>query len=304
MPVPGFQKWFMPLLELLGDGQIHNISELYGELAERLKLSSEDRAEMLPSGKQQLYKNRIGWSRTYLKKSGLVDSPKRGQLKITSRGQQVLANPPDELNVKFLKQYPEFVEFHTVSKNNDTKQEEDSLSDDETTTPIETLEKLHRGLRKQFETEVLEKVKESSPSFFERLVVDLLVKMGYGGSREDAGQTVGGTGDGGIDGVINEDRLGLDVICVQAKRWDGTVGRPIVQAFAGSLEGVRAKKGVLITTSNFSAGAQQYVKQIEKKIVLVDGKQLAKLMVEHGIGVAVETQYIINRIDIDYFEED
>ena len=303
MSVPGFQEWFMPLLQQLGDSQLHSIADMYGKLSDLLKLSKEDQAEMLPSGKQKLYQNRIGWSRTYLKKAGLVESPKRGQLQITPRGMQVLADPPEELNVKFLKQYPEFVEFHTVSKDKGLK-ETDSSPDDEALTPIEMLEHLHGGLQNQFERDVLEKVKAASPLFFEGLVVDLLVKMGYGGSREDAGQIVGRSGDGGIDGVINEDRLGLDVICIQAKRWDGTVGRPIVQAFAGSLEGARAKKGVLITTSNFSSDAQQYIKHIEKRIVLVDGKQLAKLMVEHGVGVSVETQYTINRIDIDYFEED
>ena len=304
MSVPGFQKWFMPLLKRLGNGEDQNISDLYSILADDLGLSEVDRTEMLPSGKQLLYKNRIGWGRTYLKKAGLIESPARGKCRITDRGRELLENPPEVLNVRFLKQYPEFVEFHTVAPSSNHIEDESQQQEAENETPEELLGRVHQSIRKQFEGELLERIKSAPPVFFESLVVDLLVKMGYGGSREDAGKTVGGSGDGGIDGIINEDCLGLDVICIQAKRWEGSVGRPVVQAFAGSLEGFRAKKGVLITTSKFTNDAQDYVRQIEKRIILIDGNQLAKLMVEHQLGVTPVANFVLHKIDIDYFEEE
>jgi restriction system protein len=302
MAVPKFQSWFLPFLKLLEDGNNHRLSELYQVLADQFELSEEDRSEMLPSGKQLKYHNRIGWSRTYLKKAGLVESPVRGECRITNRGLEVLAQNYEHINVRFLKQFPEFIEFHT--HNPSLQKKSDDVESDETDeTPEELLEKSHRTIRDNTTQELLERVKNAPPSFFESLVVDLLLKMGYGGSLENAGQTVGRSGDGGIDGIINEDRLGLDVVCIQAKRWEGTVGRQVVQAFAGSLEGARARKGVLITTSNFSNKARHYVSQIEKRIVLVDGEQLAGLMFEHNLGVSPVAAYEIKRIDTDFFEE-
>lgn len=278
------------------------MSDLYEELADDMKLSAEDRAELLKSGSQFVYHNRIGWARTYLKKAGLLESPSRGQVKISQRGRDVLAKPPSKLNVRFLRQFPEFVEFHTYHPPAD-EQADAGPSESSEETPQDTLERVQNELRSTLAEELLDRIKKAPPSFFERLVVDLLLKMGYGGSREDAGKTVGKSGDGGIDGVINEDRLGLDVVYIQAKRWEGTVGRPVVQGFAGSLEGVRARKGVLITTSSFSGEAQSFVKQIEKKIVLVDGSSLANLMIEHGVGVSLEATYEVQRVDLDYFGE-
>lgn len=304
MAVPDFQTWFSPLLEQVADGEDHRLSDLYEQLADQLNLSEQDRRERLPSGKQLTYRNRIGWARTYLKKAGLVDSPGRGLCRITDRGRSVLANPPDRLNVRFLKQYPEFINFHTY-----TGPAEPALDvgypneNDSGTTPEEQLQISYSTLKENLAQELLERVKTAPPHFFELLVVELLLRMGYGGSREDAGRTVGGSGDGGVDGIINEDRLGLDVVYIQAKRWEGTVGRPVVQAFAGSLEGVRARKGVLITTSCFTSDARHYITQIEKRIVLVDGQQLAHLMIEHNLGVSLVASYDVKQIDNDYFEE-
>jgi len=280
------------------------MSDLYEQLADDKELSAEDRAELLKSGGQFVYHNRIGWARTYLKKAGLLDSPGRGLVMITDRGRQVLAERPPKLNVSYLRRYPEFVEFHTYKPpaSGGPASADDANAESEET-PQDLLERAHDELRRQLVDDLLDRVLKSPPSFFERLVVDLLLRMGYGGSREDAGRTIGKSGDGGIDGVISEDRLGLDVIYIQAKRWEGRVGRPVVQAFAGSLEGARARKGVLITTSTFSSDAQDYVRKIEKRIILVDGPMLAGLMIEHNVGVAVEGTYEIKRIDLDYFGE-
>lgn len=302
MAVPDFQAWFLPFLKHLADGKNHRLSDLYEDLAKELALSADDRSEMLPSGKQLKYKNRIGWARTYMKKAGLIESPARGECRITSRGLEVLANPPDRLTVKFLKQFPEFKEFHTY-KPSAPLDPHTEADDDSGATPEEALEQAHQTLKDDVTQELLDRVKSSHPSFFEALVVELLLRMGYGGSREDAGKTIGRSGDGGIDGVIKEDRLGLDFVYIQAKRWENTVGRPVVQAFAGSLEGARAKKGVLITTSSFSAEARQYISQIEKRIVLVDGEELASLLFEHNLGVSPVASYEVKKVDTDYFEE-
>jgi restriction system protein len=300
--VPGFQTWFMPLLRRLGDDAQHAIADLYGQLADDTKLSSEDRATLLTSGKQAVNVNRIGWARTYLKKAGLISSPARGVLRITPRGQGVLAQPPANLNVKYLRQFPEFVEFHTF-KGVEAQPGADAPTDQSEETPIETLERVHGELESSLGAELLERIKAASPTFFEHLVVDLLLAMGYGGSREDAGKTIGKSGDGGLDGVISEDKLGLDVIYVQAKRWENSVGRPVVQAFAGSLEGVRARKGVLITTSSFTSDAKEYIRHIEKKIVLIDGPTLATLLIQHDVAVTVESSYSVKKMDQDYFDE-
>jgi len=302
LAVPGFQIWFKPLLSALSDGEVHKLSDLYSQLADELGLSAEDRREKLPSGKQLTYMNRIGWARTYLKKAGLIESPGRGQCRITDRGLQVLKEDPNPLNVRYLKRFQEFVDFHTYKPKNDDLASNDS-DEAKSSTPEEVLEEAHRELRETVSADLLDRVKAAPPEFFENVVVELLLRMGYGGSRENAGRTVGRSGDGGIDGIINEDRLGLDVVYIQAKRWDGTVGRPVVQAFAGSLEGVRARKGVLITTSQFSSDAHEYVRQIEKRIVLVDGKELARLMFEHNIGVSTVANYEVKKLDLDFFED-
>lgn len=302
MSVPDFQTWLLPLLEELSDGAVHHMAELYESLATKLELSEVDRAERLPSGAQLTYMNRIAWARTYLKKAGLVAAPGRSQVQITDRGRQVLLEKLSRITVSYLKRFPEFVDFHTVRPVEPSQEAASKRIADDEETPQEALERVYRTLHDELAVDLLERIKQVSPSFFENLVVDLLVAMGYGGSREGAGRTVGKSGDGGIDGVINEDRLGLDVIYIQAKRWEGSVGRPVVQAFAGSLEGVRANKGVLITTSSFTSDAMTYVRQISKKIVLIDGNQLALYMIQYNVGVGVEARYEVKRIDSDYFD--
>lgn len=300
MAVPGFQRLMLPLLAIAGDGHEHSLSEAIETLSQHFELSDRDRNELLPSGKQPKFDNRVSWARTYLKKAGLLVYTGRGKFQITDLGLEVLADNPPEINIRFLEQFPEFVEFRSLRKQDDGQIEEEEPDQ----TPEEVLESSYQGLRDELARDLLERILECSPRFFESLVVDLLVAMGYGGSRKDAGEAVGRSGDGGVDGIIKEDKLGLDVVYVQAKRWEGSVGRPTAQAFAGSLEGFRARKGVLITTSRFSQDAKDYVQRIEKKIVLIDGEQLAQLMIDYGLGVSEVATYAVKRIDIDYFGEE
>ena len=295
MTVPDYQAIMLPLLQLAADHKEHVISEVIQLLADQFHLTPEDRKQLLPSGTQRAFENRVRWSRTYLAKSGLLESAGRGRFRITKRGLAVLASPPIAINIGFLKQFPEFVEFQRASK------KPESQPRAELQTPEELLEGSYQNLRLTLAQDLLERIKQCSPQFFEQLLVELLVAMGYGGSRNDAGQAVGQSGDGGIDGIIKEDKLGLDIIYIQAKRWEAAVGRPIVQAFAGSLEGQRARKGVLITTSQFTSEAKEYVNRIEKKIILIDGQELAQLMIDHDVGVADVATYLVKKVDIDYF---
>lgn len=293
-----------PLLEQVNDGAEHTFSSLLPPLAQRFNLTDDDLTRLLPSGRQGMFRNRVHWASFYMLKARLVERPRRGHIRITERGRQALQQP-SVINAKFLEQYPEFQEFIGANRGPDdpnppiTPPTPQGVSQ----TPEEQLEAGYQRYRESLASDVLSRVRSCSPAFFEQLVIDLLVAMGYGGSRSDAGQAVGRSGDGGVDGIIKEDRLGLDAIYVQAKRWEATVGRPVVQGFAGSLEGHRARKGVLITTSDFSADARDYVTRIEKRIVLISGSELATLMIEHGIGVTEVTSYVLKRLDGDYFEE-
>ncbi|MEC4815298.1 MAG: restriction endonuclease [Scytonema sp. PMC 1069.18] len=300
--IPDYQYLMLPLLKILQDRQEHNLTEVIEILANQFQLTDEYRKELLPSGKQARFDNRVGWARTYLKKAGLLDSTGRGKFCITERGLDLLATNPEKITKKLLEQFPEFLEF----KNSLPLSPEQEVNENVLIfqTPEEVLELGYQSLQKQLAQEILNIVKSGSPRFFEKIVIDLLISMGYGGSREDAGHAVGQTGDGGIDGIIKQDRLGLDIIYIQAKRWDSTVGRPIVQAFAGSLEGMRAKRGVLITTSRFSKEAYEYIKFIEKRIILIDGEQLSQLMIEYDIGVGEAEKYVVKRINYDYFSEE
>jgi restriction system protein len=292
----------LPLLRLLKDGREHYLGEVVSSLADEFKLSPEEREQLLSSGQQTVIRNRAGWARTYLKKAGLLESPRRGYFRITERGQSVLSSKPVRIDVKYLEQFPEFVAFRELRHE---RQEEDPPPITHTdATPEEALEGAYLRLRLDLESDLLEQVKAASPSFFERLVVELLVRMGYGGTLRDAGQAVGKSGDGGIDGIIKEDRLGLDVIYIQAKRWEATVGRPEIQKFAGALQGHRARKGVFITTSAFSSDAQEFASRIDSKIVLIDGPALAKYMIDHNIGVSPVRSYEVKKIDSDYFGEE
>ena len=304
MPVPDFQAFMLPWLQVLGDGDIHSLEEIREVIAEQFQLTEDDKNELLPSGKQSVFHNRVAWAGTYLRKAHLVERVERARFRITPRGREVLATNPGKIDKQFLMRFPEFVEFHQGSRRTRVSRENDSVTANEANTPEETLEASYQELRRELAQELLERVKQCSPSFFEKLVVDLLVAMGYGGSRADAGQAIGRSGDDGVDGIIKEDKLGLDVIYIQAKRWDGPVGRPVVQAFAGSLEGLRARKGVLITTSKFTNEAKEYVNRIEKKIVLIDGERLTELMIDHDIGTTKVVSYDIKKLDSDYFVED
>jgi len=245
MAIPNYQTIMLPLLKLVADEKEHFIHDAIDDLAKYFNLTDQGRKELLPSGKQMVFDNRVGWARTYLKKAGLVETTRRGFFKITVRGLEALKQKPDEVNNDFLERYPEFIEFKETHK----KEKEEML--DNTYTPEESLEYAYQGIKQNLAQELLGKVKNCSPEFFEKLVVELLLKMGYGGTIKDAGKAIGNSGDGGIDGIIKEDRLGLDIIYIQAKRWEGSVGRPEIQKFAGALQGQRAKKGVFITTSFF-----------------------------------------------------
>jgi restriction system protein len=299
MAIPDYQACMLPLLEALGDGKDHHIQKLTGMVADRFGLTDAERDMVLPSGRRVIV-NRVGWAKTYLKKAGLVTNPRRGTVRITPEGSAALQQKPQRIDTALLNKYPGFKEF--VEKQSPEPAGEEAMPN--TATPEEALEVSYSTLRSALADELLDRMNGCTPAFFERLVVDLLVAMGYGGSIADAGQAIGKTGDGGIDGIIKEDKLGLDVVCIQAKRWKQTVGRPEVQAFAGSMEGFRARKGVLITTSAFSKEAEEFVRMIERKIVLIDGQRLAQLMIDHGIGVAVAREYVVKKLDQDYFDED
>lgn len=275
-------------------------------VAEHLQLTDAELRELVPSGQKPLFNDRVSWAVSYLKHAGLLDRPRRGIYRISDRGAAVLASNPQRVDNETLRQFQEFRDFlHRSGPNGIRKPRRTVRRVEETETPEESLEVAYARLRATIEAELLEQVKEASPNFFERLVVELLVAMGYGGSLKDAGQAIGRSGDGGIDGIIKEDRLGLDVIHVQAKRWDGrTVGRPDIQAFAGSLDGVRAKKGIFITTSTFSSDARDYVERIDKRIILIDGEQLTSLMYEFGVGVTLTATYAVKRVDADYFSDE
>lgn len=304
--IPDYQTLMLPVLKLAADGAEHKFSHAVELLAEEFSLSTEERNELLPSGSQAVFNNRVGWARSYLKQAGLLSSPKRGFFTITPKGGALLAKNPERVDISILEQYPEFLEFRNRKKDKgeNEKPEETSAVSASSQTPEDALASAYSTLRKDLESEILSSVKEASPSFFERLVVDLLVRMGYGGNRQDAGKALGKSGDGGIDGIINEDRLGLDVIFIQAKRWEGTVGRPEIQKFAGALQGQRARKGVFITTSSFTKEAQEYASLIESKIILIDGDHLSRLMAEHNVGVSTVGQYEVKKLDSDYFNEE
>lgn len=302
MPIPDFQTIMLPLLELSADGKEHIIREANEKLAVEFNLSDEEKAHMLPSGRQPTFYNRVSWAKIYLQQAGLLSSPRRACFQITARGREVLANKPDRITIKFLENFPEFVESRSSKKEKGKSTVRETDNDDHET-PEEKLEDAYQKIRSELASELLNHIKSGSAQFFERLVVELLVNMGYGGSRREAGQAIGRSGDEGIDGIINEDRLGLDVIYIQAKKWEGTVGRPEIQKFVGALHGKRARKGVFITTGSFSGDALDYVSRIDPKVVLIDGRQLAELMIDFGLGVTPTVSYEIKRLDTDYFDE-
>jgi restriction system protein len=302
MTIPVFQQIMLPLLQLLEDRQEHSLRQVIDSLTNQFKLTQEEQHELLPSGKQAIFDNRVGWARTYLKKAGLLESTRRGFFRITDRGLQALKQKPAKIDVKFLNQFEEFREFRAIRREKPAELDEEEPE----TTPEEALANAYQDLKNNLASELLQQLKTSSPRQFENIVIDLLVAMGYGGSRKEAIRAIaiGRSGDEGIDGIINEDRLGLDIIYVQAKKWEGTVGRPEIQKFAGALQGQHARKGVFITTSNFSKEAADFASRVDNKIILLDGDTLVQYMIDHNIGVTPSVNYEVKKIDFDYFTEE
>ncbi len=300
MTIPVFQQIMLPLLKLLEDKQEHSLRQIIDLLTNQFNLTQEEQHELLPSGKQAIFDNRVGWARTHLKKAGLLESTRRGFFRITNRGLQVLSQKLAKIDVKFLEQFEEFKEFQAIKREKPIE-----LDGEETeTTPEEALANACQNLKNELASELLQQLKASSPRQFENIVIDLLVGMGYGGSRKEAAKAVGKSGDEGIDGIINEDRLGLDVIYVQAKKWESMVGRPEIQKFAGALQGQHAKKGIFITTSNFSKEAADFASRVDNKIILIGGDILVQYMIDHNIGVTPFANYEVKKIDLDYFSEE
>lgn len=307
MPIPDFQSLLLPVLSAISDGSEHRMKDIIEILAQTFKLTEDERKQLLPSERAFLFDNRVHWARFYLKKAGLVDTFKRGTITITKRGSEVIGKSPKAINLNFLRQFPEFNEGVTAKENKSRSSiDEMPQASNEIGTPEETLENAYLKIREALCQEILSKVISLSPNYFEKLVVELLVKMGYGGSIKDAGRVIGKSGDEGIDGTIKEDKLGLDIIYIQAKRWKpgNAVGRPDLQQFVGALAGQGAKKGIFITTSTFSKEAKNYVPRNETKIVLIDGDMLANYMIDYNIGVTLQQTFEIKKIDSDYFEEE
>lgn len=303
MPIPDYQSCMLPLLRFAGDGEEHQLKDAISALADEFSLTDEERNEFLPSGQQPVFTNRVGWARTYLKKAGLLSSPRRGYFKITDRGSQALKENPKEINQKYLERFPEFVEFKSIRRDRSEDNGDETLELAPGQTPHEALESAYERLRSELASEILSSIRGCDPTLFEKIVVELLVKMGYGGSRKDAGRAIGRSGDEGIDGIIKEDHLGLDNIYIQAKRWEATIGRPEIQKFAGALQGQRARKGIFITTSDFTKDALDFVSRIDSKLILIDGATLAKLMIDFGVGVNPVATYQVQKIDSDYFTD-
>ncbi|MCS6960526.1 MAG: restriction endonuclease [Pseudanabaenaceae cyanobacterium SKYGB_i_bin29] len=303
MPIVGYQDLMLPLLQLAQRaGEEISNSRAIDLLAQQFNLTKAELQEMLPSGRQTVFANRVGWAATYLKKAGLLEKTRRGYFRITQRGAELLATKPRKIDNKTLQQYPEFLEFKKSRRENEDGEE--SSSDDPT--PLESLENSYRLLRQELINEILAKLRTVSPSFFEQIVVDLVVKLGYGGSRADAGKAIGKPGDDGIDGIIKQDKLGLDVIYLQAKRYgeDHPVTKADVAQFAGALQAKKATKGIFITTSRFTASAKDFIRQVSNQIMLIDGEDLAELMIDHDVGVTTTVTYTLKRIDSDYFVEE
>ncbi len=299
MAIPDYQTLMLPLLRLAGDGGIHSTTEAIDHVALAFATTPEERAQLLPSGRTPVLNNRTHWALTYLRHAGMLERAGHGKFRITDRGRQILANPPPVFDRAYLAHFPEFREFLGVSGESPAG---GAIEPRATLSPEERLEAVYRDLRSEIEHELLERLRSGTPTFFERAVLDVLTGMGYGGSREQAQRHLGRPGDEGLDGVIDEDPLGLEKVYVQAKRYADPVGQEKVRSFAGSLDGAHARKGVLITTSTFSPDARRWVEKIEKHVVLIDGAQLARYMVDYEIGVQRKAEYRLYRLDDDFFE--
>lgn len=303
MPIPDYQAIMKPLLKLASDDLEHSSRQAVESLSNEFKLTKEEKEILYETKKVPVFYDRVHWALSYLKNADLIEGTRRGFFKITKRGSDVLKHDPENIDVKFLKQFPEFNDFLTRSRQEkgDIKKESQDIIGNKT--PEEVVDEGYHLIRESLVRELLDNVKKSSPVFFEGLVVELLVKMGYGGSIKEAGHALGKSGDEGIDGSIKQDVLGIDTIYIQAKKWEGTVSRPDIQKFAGALQGQKAKKGIFITSGNFSREAQDYVRKIDSKIVLIDGNKLAEFMIDNNIGVTSEKSYEIKKLNSDYFEE-
>jgi restriction system protein len=304
--IPDYQTLMLPLLKAVSNGKEYKTSELINLLATEFNLTSLERKELLSSGIQTVFDNRVGWAKTYLKKAGLIGSPKRAVVVISALGKETLAKNPETINAKYLKQFPSFIKFQNASKSDSVDDDSNATTANSSQTPEESLEQAYIYLRENLASELLNKVIEQPFDFFERLVVELIVKMGYGGSIKDAGNAIGKTSDEGIDGTIKEDKLGLDIIYIQAKRWKpgNVIGRPELQKFVGALAGQGAKKGIFITTSSFTKDALAYSPKNETKIVLIDGVHLTQLMIDYSLGCTTQQIYEVKKLDMDYFEQD
>jgi len=307
MAIPDFQSCMLPLLELCADGKEKSLKELVPVLGKELRLSEEELKTMLPSGAAPLFYNRVAWAKSYINKAGLIEPVRRGVFKISQRGLDVLSEKLARIDIKYLKRFDEYREGkETGAKGNDDSSGENDSIPESGKTPDELISDGYKYLRNELADQILNQVKEGSWQFFEHMVIDLLLAMGYGESKKSSAEALGKTGDEGVDGVINEDKLGLDVIYIQAKKWDeGTpIGRPEIQKFVGALQGKRARKGIFITTSRFTKDAEEYASNIDTRVILIDGKRLSNLMIDHNIGVSIRETYTIKRMDSDYFIEE
>jgi restriction system protein len=308
MAIPDYQTFMRPLLEYAVDGTEKKIGDAIAALSDKFHLTDEERAQMLPSGKQTIAANRVHWARTYLHKAGALENTRRSYFRITDRGRKLLATYPERVDVKVLRQFPEFVEFQSTTTDTTSAPTEAAKNADifqpSGSTPDERITSAVGEIAAKLETDLLDRIEEKSPAFFESLVVDLIVAMGYGGSRENVVQRIGKSGDEGIDGIVNEDPLGLDVVYIQAKKYDRdqTIGREKIQQFAGALVGKNATKGVFVATCGYSKGAIEYAQRVPQRLILIDGKELARLLIRYGVGVRVERDIQIKRIDLDYFD--
>ncbi|NIK89265.1 restriction system protein [Rhizomicrobium palustre] len=309
MPIPDYQTLMLPILRLSSEAE-KSVSDVESEIADQFRLSEDDRNELLPSGKQRVFHNRLHWAKFYLSKAGLMSIPRRGRFIATEAGKELLRRGIDKIDLRLLLEIPSFKEFYrpdtaTAAEPSSNAQEITSNTDS-AQTPEEEIDTAHKKLTLALRAELLDRISRNSPAFFEQTIVDLLVAMGYGGSHKDAAQQLGRTGDGGVDGVVNEDRLGLDRVYIQAKRYaaGSTVGRPDVQAFVGSLVGFGATKGVFVTTSSFSTQARDYAKHLTQRVILIDGTTLADLMIEHNVGVRINRKIEFKRIDEDFFVDE
>jgi restriction system protein len=307
MAIPDYQSLMRPLLACGQDGQEKNINDCIAKLAKQFELTDEERERLLPSGKQTIFANRVHWARTYLDKAGALRKTRRSHFEVTERGRQLLRDYPDRVNGSILTQFEEFRQFKLGSKDNETPETVQVIEQEHVAskTPEERIDAAVDEINGNLRGQLLERIAELSPSFFERLVVDLIVAMGYGGNRQTVAQRIGRSNDEGIDGVVNEDPLGLDVVYIQAKRYskDNTIGRERIQQFAGALVGQGASKGVFVTTSSFSSGAKQYAERVPQRIILIDGEELTRLMTQYRVGVRIERSVELKRIDLDYFDE-